>query len=179
MLYVIRHGQTDWNIQHRLQGRTDVPLNEEGRRAALLASGAIADVHFDVCFCSPLSRAHETARLLLAGRSVPLLIDHRLQEMSFGTLEGKCADGNPLVETFFHQPQDYLPPEGGESFAELFARIGEFLDRQVRPLLSAGKDVLVVAHGAANSAIICQMRGLPLSEFWSAGLANCHLIRVD
>ena len=70
MLYIIRHGKTDWNDRHKLQGRTDVPLNEEGRRMAEEAREAYRDVHFDICFCSPLIRAKETAEILLRGRDV-------------------------------------------------------------------------------------------------------------
>ena len=89
MLYIIRHGKTDWNVLHKLQGRTDVPLNDEGRRMAEAAREEYRDVHFDVCFCSPLVRARETAEILLRGRDVPVLTDDRLMEMSFGSYEGQ------------------------------------------------------------------------------------------
>ena len=72
MLYIIRHGKTDWNLKHKLQGRTDIPLNDEGRAMALEAGERYKDVHFDVCYCSPLIRARETAELLLKGRDVPI-----------------------------------------------------------------------------------------------------------
>ena len=61
MLYIMRHGKTDWNELRKLQGRTDIELNEEGREMARKASKEYKDVHFDVCFCSPLKRAKETA----------------------------------------------------------------------------------------------------------------------
>ena len=64
MLYIIRHGKTDWNVRHKLQGRTDIPLNEEGRQMAEAAREEYRDVHFDVYFCSPLIRARETAEIL-------------------------------------------------------------------------------------------------------------------
>ena len=75
MLYVLRHGKTDWNEKHKLQGRTDIPLNEEGRRMARAAGLEYQDVHFDVCYASPLLRAKETAELLLEGRNIPYLED--------------------------------------------------------------------------------------------------------
>ena len=65
MLYIIRHGKTDWNELHKLQGRTDIPLNENGRQMAREAGQRYKEVHFDICFCSPLVRAKETAELLL------------------------------------------------------------------------------------------------------------------
>ncbi|MBR3041256.1 MAG: histidine phosphatase family protein, partial [Eubacterium sp.] len=88
MLYIIRHGKTDWNNLHKIQGRTDVPLNEEGRAMAREAAVEYKNVHFDVCYCSPLIRAMETAEILLEGRDVPIITDDRLMEMCFGVYEG-------------------------------------------------------------------------------------------
>ena len=89
MLYIMRHGRTDWNDRHKLQGRTDVPLNEEGRRMAEKAAEEYRDIPLDVCWCSPLIRARETAEIVLRGRDVPILTDDRLREMSFGDYEGQ------------------------------------------------------------------------------------------
>ena len=116
MLYIIRHGKTDWNNRHKLQGRTDIPLNEEGRRMAETARDEYRDVHFDICFCSPLIRARETAEILLKGRNIPILTDERLVEMSFGSYEGQensfQIPNCPINELFFH-PENYTAPPGG------------------------------------------------------------------
>lgn len=182
MLYIIRHGKTEWNEKHKLQGRTDIPLNEDGRLMAERAREEYADIHFDVCFCSPLKRARETAEILLRGRDVPIITDERLVEMSFGVSEGtmNCFDdlGNP-IRTLFLDPEKYVVPvEGGESFEELFSRTGEFLREVVKPLLDKGQDVVIVGHGAMNSSIVCQIRGIPLKDFWSAGIENCRLMKL-
>lgn len=182
MLYIMRHGRTDWNDAHRLQGRTDVPLNDEGRRMAERAREEIRDVHFDLCFCSPLRRARETAEIVLRGREIPILEDERLREMSFGVWEG-VADSFLLpdcpVNVLFRAPEEYLVPvEDGESFDELFARTGAFLRDEVEPRLEEGQDILIVGHGAMNCAIVSQLRALPLAEFWSAGIENCRLMRL-
>ena len=182
MLYIIRHGKTDWNELHKLQGRTDVPLNDEGRRMAEEAREAYRDVHFDVCFCSPLSRARETAEILLRGRDVPVLTDDRLAEMGFGSYEGlenSFQIPDCPINVLFRSPEKYdSPPGGAESLDELFARTGAFLRERAEPLLKEGKDVLIVGHGAMNSSIVCQVRGLPRSQFWSAGIENCRLLRL-
>ena len=68
IIYLMRHGQTDWNIRHLFQGRTDIPLNENGRYVAELTRDGLKDVKFDVAFCSPLCRAKETAQIVLEGR---------------------------------------------------------------------------------------------------------------
>jgi len=181
MLYIIRHGLTDWNVIHKLQGRTDVPLNEEGRAMAHRAHDEYMDVHFDICFCSPLVRAKETADILLEGRDIPIIEDERLVEMSFGIYEGIENSFNIPdcpVNTFFKEPQRYVAVEGGESMEELFKRTGEFLKEKVNPLLAENKDVLIVGHGAMNSSIVCHVKGLPVEEFWSLGIKNCKLINL-
>ena len=182
MLYIIRHGRTDWNDRHKLQGRTDVPLNDEGRRMAEEAREAYRDVHFDVCFCSPLSRARETAEILLRGRDVPVLTDDRLAEMGFGSYEGlenSFQIPDCPINVLFRSPEKYdSPPGGAESLDELFERTGAFLRERAEPLLKEGKDVLIVGHGAMNSSIVCQVRQLPRAQFWSAGIENCRLMRL-
>ena len=182
MLYIIRHGKTDWNDLHKLQGRTDVPLNDEGRRMAENAREEYRNVPFDICFCSPLIRAKETAEILLKGRDVPLLTDDRLMEMSFGRFEGQENSfqiADCPINTLFFSPETYIaPPDGGEDLDDLFARTGAFLRERVDPLLKDGKDVLIVGHGAMNSSIVCQVRHLPRAQFWSAGIENCRLMKL-
>ena len=73
-LYLIRHGETEYNKLKKNQGQIDIPLNEYGRELARKTGEGLADVPFDLCFCSPLSRAKETAELILVGRNVPIII---------------------------------------------------------------------------------------------------------
>lgn len=182
MLYIMRHGKTDWNALHKLQGRTDIPLNEEGRAMARAAATEYADVHFDICYCSPLIRAVETANILLEGRDIPIIYDDRLKEMSFGIYEGienSFQIPDCPVNVIFKNPELYTEAvEGGESLDDLYARTGDFLREVVRPQLDAGKDVLIVGHGAMNSSIICQIREVPREQFWSEGIENCKLKRL-
>lgn len=181
MLYIIRHGRTDWNDRHKLQGRTDVPLNDEGCRMAEEAREAYWDVHFDICFCSPLVRAKETAEILLRDRDVPVLYDDRLMELGFGSYEGlenSFDIPDCPINVLFFTPEQYVSPPGAESLDDLFARTGAFLRERVDPLLEEGKDVLIVGHGAMNSSIVCQVRGLPRSQLWSAGIENCKLMQL-
>ena len=182
MLYLIRHGKTDWNDRHKLQGRTDVPLNAEGRRMAEAAREEYRDVPFDVCFSSPLVRARETAEILLRGRNIPILVDSRLEEMGFGSYEGlenSFLIPDCPINVLFHAPEKYTdPPGGAESLDALFERTGAFLRERVDPLLAENRNVLVVGHGAMNSSIVCQVRHLPRDQFWSAGIENCRLMRL-
>ncbi|MBP3797617.1 MAG: histidine phosphatase family protein [Ruminococcus sp.] len=182
MLYIIRHGKTDWNLKHKLQGRTDIPLNDEGRAMALEAGERYKDVHFDVCYCSPLIRARETAELLLKGRDVPIIVDDRLVEMCFGEYEGvenSFSIPDCPINTLFYHPEEYTEAVGGgETLDELYARTGNFLDEVALPLVEEGKDVLIVGHGAMNSSIVSRMRGMERKDFWSAGIENCKLMQL-
>ena len=131
MLYIMRHGKTEWNSMHKLQGRTDIPLNEEGREMALKACEEYRSVNIDVCYCSPLLRALETAQIVLSNRDVPIITDDRLMEMCFGDYEGvenSFQDPDCPINIIFKEPEKYKESVGGaETFEELFARTGDFL----------------------------------------------------
>ena len=87
-VYIVRHGQTDWNVQHKAQGRSDIPLNETGRRQAEELRDKIKDIKFDAVYASPLKRARETAEIATDGE-YKIVFDDRLMERSFGDFEGK------------------------------------------------------------------------------------------
>lgn len=181
MLYIMRHGKTEWNEKNKLQGRTDIPLNAEGKTMAKQAGKEYREVHLDICYSSPLLRAKETAEILLHGREVPLVIDDRLMEMSFGVCEGTENYFHTVespIGVLFQHPESYTCVQNGESLADLFTRTGEFLREVVQPLLEQKKDILIVGHGAMNCSIICQVRHIPIKDFWSAGIENCKLIRL-
>ncbi len=182
MLYIMRHGKTEWNALHKLQGRTDIPLNEEGKRMARQACEKYKELNIDVCYCSPLVRALETAQIVLKNRKIPIIEDKRLSEMSFGEYEGienSLAIPDCPINVIFNQPEKYIESVGGaETFEQLFARTGSFLKEVVEPQIQAGKDILIVGHGAMNSSIICQVKKLPIEEFWSAGIEQCKIIKL-
>lgn len=182
MLYIMRHGRTDWNDRHKLQGRTDIPLNGEGRRMAEKAGEEYRDIPLDLCFCSPLIRARETAEIVLRNRNVPIRTDDRLVEMGFGEYEGleNCFSiPDCPINVLFQKPEAYTRSVGGaETFEELFERTGAFLREEIDPLLAEGKDILIVGHGAMNLSIISRIRGLPREEFWTPGIESCKMIRL-
>ena len=181
MLYIIRHGKTDWNAAFKLQGRTDIQLNEEGREMALKAAEEAKDIHFDICFSSPLLRAKETAQIILNDREIPIVCDNRLMEMCFGEYEGieRSFDIKDCpINLLFKDPVNYVADKGAESFEELFKRTGDFLEKKIYPLLKEGKDILIVGHGAMNCSIVSQIRGYDLAHFWDGMTDNCKLVRL-
>ncbi|MBP5383743.1 MAG: histidine phosphatase family protein [Lachnospiraceae bacterium] len=182
MIYLMRHGLTDWNVKKKIQGRTDVELNETGRQMAQDARKRYGDLHFDICFCSPLVRARETAEIFLKDSGTPIIPDERLMEMSFGICEGEeHAFSNPesLLYPLFQDPVNYRKVEGGESFEDLFARTGDFLEEAAYPAEREGKTVLIVAHGAAITSMICRVRNIPLEHYWDVLCANCELVLLQ
>ena len=89
-IYLVRHGQTDWNYQKKIQGQQDVDINEQGIRQAEKLAEILKNVPFEYAVCSPLTRAHHTAEILLKYHSVPLSYDERLKDCSTEILE--CKD---------------------------------------------------------------------------------------
>ena len=133
-LYIIRHGETAWNKKLLLQGQTDIPLNENGRELAQVTARALQMVPFDLCITSPLLRAKETAQIILGSRKIPFWEDARIQEIGFGTYEGRrVRDENgmlvdPVFQNFFSHPDQFVPPGDAESLPQLLARTAAFLD---------------------------------------------------
>jgi len=92
-LLLVRHGESVWNEEERIQGQQDIPLSENGRRQAVALGERLRDVRIDACFSSPLKRATETAELILkaSGNSLPIVTLPELMERNFGEWEGKCV----------------------------------------------------------------------------------------
>lgn len=164
---MVRHGITAWNRDRICQGQTDVPLSEEGREQAMALARRLEATHFDAAWCSDLSRAHETARIVLQGRALTLETSESLREMSFGEWEGQ--DLGDLFERFPEQRQSWheepaaWQPPGGERLGEVQARMCTLMDglREAHP---DGR-VLVVGHGFAILVYVCHVIGLPIQHF--------------
>ena len=187
LVSLLRHGETSWNNTHRFQGRIDIPLNEYGRELALITAQKWPIVHYDRVYCSPLIRAQETAQLVLAGREEAnrIITDPRIIEFSFGQDEGKNIDiaGNDPQDTMYnllHHPELYVPSAGGETFEQLIARAATFLHDEILPLEQQGvQNVLVVAHGALNRALVCAAGFKTVADFWKVPYHNCCLTTLS
>lgn len=146
-LYLIRHGETDWNRQRRVQGRTDIPLNEMGREQARRAGDLLARRTWTAVYSSPLSRARETAELIAArvGLEAVVALDE-LMERDYGAAEG--LTDREIEERY---PGGLRAP-GQETREEVGARIVAALDRIARE--HPGGRVLVVSHGGAIRSVL-------------------------
>lgn len=180
-VYLIRHGETDWNKEGKLQGRVDIPLNAEGRHVAELTREALQEVPFDVAFTSPLKRAYETAEIILRGRGVPIIKDDRIIEVGFGTYEGKKRkDWDENIKNFFLKSEAYVPLGDGETFEDVLEREGAFLKELFSDSRYQGKTILIATHGAALSGLLTVIKGNSIEKFWAGGLhKNCGISIVE
>lgn len=183
-IYIVRHGETQWNKEKRLQGSTDILLSEAGRDLAIKTGQALMDTHIDKIYSSPLKRAHETADLIRNGRDIELITDDRIRELNFGSFEGKSytelIDNDTAFKYFFNEPHLYEPTDDGESLTHLIERAGDFMQDVIEPLAASCKRVMIVAHGAINKGIMSYIKKHSLEHFWAGGLQrNCNVIILD
>lgn len=173
-LYIIRHGETQWNKEKRLQGRSNVQLNEYGRELARITGEALKEIHFNEVYSSPLDRAYETAQIITGGRC-DIIKDELLTEISFGVHEGiPTSELGESINNFFFAPEKYVPAEGGETYEEACARAKEFLENVIYPMRGTDKNVLIVAHGAMNKALMLNLKNLEIKDIWKGEFQrNC------
>lgn len=172
-ILLVRHGQTKWNVEMRLQGTLDSDLTETGIFQAEKLGERLSDIEFSKVFASPSGRTMKTAELILRNKEKAIIKDNRLKEMNFGILEGKKVE--TLEERFkkeiavmHEEPEIYNPSEyNGETYKELIGRTSQFLDDLVS---SENGKILVVAHGMSLMAMIAAINKLEIKDFWSRGL---------
>ncbi len=157
-LVVVRHGATAWNHSGRFQGRTDVPLDDVGRAQARAVGAGLMGERFDLAVASDLGRARETAELVLAGRPPALELDARFREMDFGAWEGLTwagiVEAQPELAADAAGPRELRPP-GGETFAQVIARVEPALRGLCERAASEGlRRVLLVTHAGVLHAVL-------------------------
>lgn len=185
-VYLIRHGETDYNKQRKLQGQCDIELNEYGRELAKVTAEALKEVPFDVAYTSPLKRAKETAQIIIGDRTVPVIEEARIQEISFGEYEGLCCQGENFnipdksFRNFFDAPEKYNIPPKGESFERIIERTGQFWRELVSMEDYEDKTILISTHGCALKAILANINPVQIEQFWGTGVhKNCAVTTVE
>ena len=166
-LILLRHGQSQWNLENRFTGWVDVPLSPKGEEEARAAGTKLRGRRIDKMFTSVLKRAIDTATLALdvAGiRDVPTTRDAALNERMYGDLQGlnkaEAAKkwGDQQIK-LWRRSYDVKPP-GGESLADTAARVLPYWEARILPELRAGRNVLVAAHGNSLRALVMHLDGL-------------------
>jgi probable phosphoglycerate mutase len=178
-LLLIRHGETGWNAEQRVQGHLDVPLSERGIAQAQRLAEWLATERLHAVYSSDLQRARVTAEIIAAGRS-PVIQEPRVREATFGSFQGLSA---PEIEAAF--PEEYRAwrrdslrhrPPGGETLEDLqvrcMAALADLLPKH------GGQTVAVVAHGGPVRVMVCGTLGLPLEVYPKLRVENTSVSRI-
>lgn len=181
-IYMVRHGETDWNATSRLQGHSNVPLSEQGRRQAELLGRRLAALKFDAFYASDLVRAYETARIIaLHHNNQDINTMPELRELNFGRWEGLSIN----------EIQGQYPEEIKQWWeTPLLTRIpgGESLDEVVKRTVTAVKkiveshgdgNVVLVSHGGVIRSVVGTVLGMDMNKYWRLRQDNACLSIID
>ena len=175
-IYVVRHGQTDYNVKQLFQGHMDIPLNELGKEQALKTALKFKNIDLDMILVSPLKRTIQTAQPISEITGIPITIEKRIIERSFGDMEGHQNRNDWNIEMMLDYEKNYNI-ENIEPIQSLFKRIYDFLDE----ILEKYKDkkIALVTHGAVSQAIECYFNGMPevvdFEHLENLTLKNCEV----
>lgn len=180
-IYLVRHGETEWNALMKFQGQTDVPLSDKGRRQAELLGKRLAGEKIQGFYASDLRRAYETATILSGFHGLEVKAVPELRELNFGFWEGlttkeiKASFANELVKWWDSPLSTRIP--GGET-------LGEMVERSVLAVKNIVErhddgNVVVVTHGGAIRSIVGSILGMDLNKYWRLRLDNACLNIID
>ncbi len=177
LIFMTRHGETDWNLEGRWQGHTDVPLNDTGRAQARAIAETLRREGLAGLVASDLSRARETAEIV--GMTLGLgvaYVDADLRERMFGVFEGltrvECERQHP--EAWRAWVEEQRPATGVESPSAVAARVTAAIGRAVERVARSGAPVLLVSHGGALRSVVHQATGAPVGP-----IANGAIWRIE
>jgi len=178
---LVRHGQTDWNLEGRYQGQGDVPLNETGRVQARALAETLKGQTFAAIYSSDLKRASETAQIVAAPLHLPVTFDVRLREISMGEWEGQLVEtvSERYAEVWESRATDpvIVGAPGGEAVGQVAARMSDALCDIARHHPAA--QVLVASHGLALATVICKVRGISLERAYEVIPGNAEATWID
>jgi alpha-ribazole phosphatase len=167
-LILIRHGETDWNIEGRYQGQSDTPLNQTGIQQARDMAHRLRQAHFDAIFSSDLLRARQTAEILSEISGVPLRVDPRLREIHQGEWEGMLfsdirARYAQAFEERLRNPLEVAPP-GGETVGQVRQRVLDAIQEIVEQFPHGS--IAIVSHGLSLAIIKVHFHNLDIATVW-------------
>ena len=175
--YYIRHGQTDLNLQRKMQGgQTEKDLNETGIKQAQETKRELSDIKYDLIICSPMNRAIQTAKIISDGRDVEFFTDERIRERKLGVMEGNDITEECEKKIWDYNLNEEIPE--GESVKEFEKRILDFLN-DIKNKYS-DKTILIVAHGGVAKIIKKYLYRMPKEENLSNyDMKNCEIIEAE
>lgn len=166
-IIIVRHGQTKWNVGQIFRGRVDVPLNKTGKKQVQSLAAALSPYKISAIYCSPLSRARETAEIVAKTHRLEPKISNLLLDISYGKWQGlshkEVVKKWPKVYKLWHEAPHKIKFPEGESLAEVRKRVEKFLDKVVSE--HRGKTVVAISHRVAIKVLLCAALGLDNSYF--------------
>lgn len=170
ILYFTRHGESEWNLIHRIQGQHNSPLTKRGIEMAGQLKKRLKGLPFTRCYVSPLGRAMQTAEILTEGTGIRPEPDEHLREVNLGETEGLIMEELPpdLLHAFYHEPQ-HFHPKGGEGYEAAYQRVSALL----RELETEDGCVLLVAHALILRLIRLYLLKLPLDDLMKVHTPGC------
>lgn len=179
-IYVVRHGQTDYNIKKVFQGHIDIPLNETGEKQAQETASKFRNIEVDMILVSPLKRTLQTAQYISQITGVPITIEERLIERSFGDMEGHQSREDWNIKMMLDYEKNY-DIENIEPIQSLFKRVYDFLDEIIEKYKD--KNLVLVTHGAVSQPIECYFNGMPevvdFEHLEPLTLKNCEVRKYE
>ena len=178
LIFLLRHGLTDWNAARRCQGITDIPLNAEGIAQAQTLAARCASLSIERIYHSPLSRAAKTAELVADACHAPLIPCDDLREVCLGAFQGLTREQSlaayPTEATaYFADPESVTPPDG-ESMSAVQRRALSALDF-IEKDAEGCQRIALVSHGATIKTLVCAVMNMPLDHFSRFDISNCSL----
>jgi broad specificity phosphatase PhoE len=178
---LIRHGQTDWNLEGRYQGQSDVPLNEKGLAQAKSLTEQLKDKTFTTIYSSDLIRARQTAEPIANILGLPIQLEPRLREINQGQWEGVLVEDIKAryAEIWSQRTVDpaNIRPPGGETVGEVAARVYAALDDIAR--LFPNGQLLIVSHGLSIATAICRDKSIPVGQAYTVIPDNVQPVWMD
>ncbi len=180
-IYLVRHGETEWNTTMRYQGHTDIPLSDKGRQQAQLLGKRLTHENFGGFFASDLKRAYETAEIISHSHGLEIETLPALRELNFGLWEGlsvkEINESFPVeVKQWWEKPLLTRIP-GGETLNEMIARtvaaVKQIVERH------SGDNIVIVSHGGVIRSIVGTVLGMDLNKYWRLRLDNACLNIID
>ncbi len=189
-LVLVRHGQSQWNLENRFTGWVDVSITEKGTQEAHRAGQELkaSGLHFDIAFTSALKRAQETLAILLeelGQEDLRVIKDQALNERHYGDLQGlnKAETAKKYGDAQVHiwrRSYDVAPPgKDGESLADTAARTLPYFKKEILPRAREGENVLVAAHGNSLRAIVMDVEKLTPEQIMSVNIDTCRPITYE
>jgi len=180
-ILLIRHGETDWNRERRLQGHLDIGLNETGLQQAKLLGRVLAKEKIDVAYSSDLSRALATTHAIIAHHDIPVYLDRSIRERCYGEIEGmtfsEIEANRPENFAAWQTRNPHFKPQNGESIQEFYERVLGGATRIAKSHI--GQTIVMVAHGGVLDCMYRAATDMPIHELRKVEMLNTSVNRLQ